>query len=75
MLDKLELMCYTSFMDIHIIPSSDAEEHITDIECPCCPDVKYVNGETAIYIHYPFDGRETPVALVDDLVREMNYLY
>lgn len=51
-------------MSLHIVPVLDQIEH-TDEDCPCGPDVKYVDpvpGETyapgPLVIHHSLDGRE-----------------
>jgi hypothetical protein len=44
-------------LTVHIIPYQDSGEHYCIPECPCKPRV-IEHGESIIYVHNSYDGRE-----------------
>jgi hypothetical protein len=51
--------------DIHVMPVDDLREHVFE-NCPCNPRIEVV-GDTLIYIHNSWDGREYIEAVEDML--------
>jgi hypothetical protein len=44
--------------DIHVYPTHDKREHITEgTDCPCNPKIE-VHGATLVIIHHAWDFRE-----------------
>lgn len=54
-------------MTVHVVPVDDWIDHVVDgdgAECPCCPDVQWIDPETglpypngALVTHNAVDGR------------------
>lgn len=41
----------------HVVPTNDLVAHSSDEDCPCGPDVHFVDGGKVV-VHHSLDGRE-----------------
>lgn len=57
-------------MTWHILPVDDVRDHEESVDCPCEPEIQFMENGDLLVVHNAFDKREEQEKLLEEAQRD-----